>query len=156
MNIKTLITLLPILGAGLVPVNATAGATATATVTANIVPAVTVTMPDSVMMAQATNSVLPEHKESINLSTVAVDDAAKFNIKSSGKFTYSMTVSSRVNISNKAGNKASINNFRLPLSNGYVTSNKQHELHMAGALDKGNESNSGLYMGQVYLTANFN
>lgn len=157
MKIKTLITLLPILGASLVPVSATAGATVVTTVTANIVPPpVTVSMPESVMMRQVSQSILPEHKEGISLSTVGADDTAKFNIKSSGNFTYDMTVSSKVDVSNRTGNKMSINNFRLPLSSGYVTSDSEHELHMNGALDKGNESKNGPYTGQVYLTANFN
>lgn len=152
MNIKTLI-LLPLLGGGLVSMNA-AAATASATVTANIVPAVTVTMPDSILMGQVKNSVLSERNESINLSTV--NNAAKFNIKSSGKFTYSMTVSSKVNLSNKSGNKVSMSNFHLPSKGGYVTSEKAQELRMAGALDNAKKPNNGAYTGQVYLTANFN
>ena len=153
MKIKTLITLLSILSAGLVPVNAIAGATAYATVTANIVPAVKVSMPDSVMMGQVSQS---EHKESISLSSLTTDGVAKFNINSSGHIAYDVTVSSKVDVSNSTGNKMSISNFSLPANSGYVTSDSEHELHMAGVLDNGNESKSGPYTGQVYLTANFN
>lgn len=154
MKIKLLIALLPISGVALVPVNALAGATAQATVTANIVPAVMVSMPGSVMMQQVPQGVTQQN-ESISLSTSAVDKTAKFNIKSSGNYTYGMTVSSRVNVSGRSGNNMSINNFRLPLSNGYTTSDNEHELHMVGALEKGADKKAGSYSGQVYLTAHF-
>lgn len=154
MKIKTLIILLPVLGASLVPVSVT-GATAYATVSVNIVPPpVTVFMPESIMMGQDSQSISSEHRDVISLSTL--NNNAKFNIKNGASFVYSMTVSSKVGIANKAGKKRFINNFHLPLSDDYVTADVEHDLHLMGALDKDNEPGSGPYTGQIYLTANFN
>ena len=155
MKIKTLITLLPLLTASLSPMSVNAAAVAYANVSANIVaPPVAVSMPESIMMSQISQKASSD--KSISLSTAAAGDDPKFHIKSGGSLTYSMAVSSRVNVTNKAGNTILINNFSLPLSSDYVTSEAAHELRMKADIEKNSESKSGPYTGEIFMTANFN
>lgn len=140
--------------AGMMPIQAIAGATAKATVTANIVPMVNASMTGSLMMTQSKET-LPLSSSEIELTTTGTEDVARFKLDSDQSYAYSVSVSS-IDVTNDQGNKLVINRFSVPIENVYKTSGHVHELQLKAVLDASRDVVPGNYQGQINFTVNFN
>lgn len=155
-NFKRLIVLTGLYGAALCSMDAVADATAVARVTARVVPAVMASFPGSVILSDVAVGGGVANDGVTNMSTSAADAAAKFNIRGAGNFSYVMSVSSSVDVSDSEATDIKLEKFQISAGGELVTSDEERELHIRAELEKQNDGYTGPYRGSVYITANFN
>ena len=149
---------------GLSPVifEANAAATATATVTANVVPASSFSISESIHLntAPEKNSDVQRtliDNNRVEISSLNNKDAVKVKINSYQNNIYDLSISSKsVLTSSNSSNKIKIDNLKIHNNIPSLNSNNEQGLIIEGVLTKPDSKNTGPYSGTTEITVNYN
>jgi len=148
--------------------NAGSSATAITTITANIVPAASFSVTDTISLSQQAANILPistaGHRDNspnsafanrVILNTTDRRTTARFSVKSSQNLAYDISMPPHVSVSN---NKSSItaNISHTVNAHGQLNIDEVHELKIGGAFKDTTAQNTGAYHGLIDITVNYN
>lgn len=140
----------------------TNAATATATVTANIVPASSFSISESIQLstaAEKNNDVQQTliNNNRIEISSLNSKDAVKVKIISGHNNTYDLSISSKsILTSSKSSNKLEIDSLKLHKDTPSLNHNNEQGLIIEGVLTKPDSKSTGPYSGITEITVNYN
>ena len=148
---------------GLAPVIFEANAaTATATVSANIVPASSFSMSESIQLSTAAekNSDVQQtliNNNHIEISSLGNNNAAKVKIISYHNNIYDLSISSKsILTDSNSSNKIKIDNLEIHNNSPSLNRINEQGLIIKGVLTKPDSKNTGSYSGSTEITVNFN
>ena len=148
--------------------DAGSSATAITTISANIVPAASFTVSNSILLEQSATSRVqatniyhsgqvtkPLSAHKVILKTDNTKTPARIMVSSSQNMAFNISMSSSVRISDDTKNiTASINH--IPQDEIKLDINKEHELRIDGIIPNTESNNSGSYHGLIDITLNYN
>lgn len=149
----------------LITANAGSSATTITTVTANIVPAVSFSVTQPIMLTQQASNNLPgtsagnegntSLSNNIILRSTNIKHTTKFRVKSSQKLAYDVSVPEHVSVSDY-NSKITANITYKPHAQEQLNINEEHVLDIGGVLIDAIEHNRGAYHGLIDITVNYN